>query len=226
MKNSSLTHGVTNCIINGSSTRVFKYFNGALSCFNWMVVNVWECAARECLFYFYFFSFCPFSFFPFMFCADRTETLERVAVPFTIRSRLLRSRDVELIQMTGKFGPDINKCFLPACLPGSLDFEKKENKQKKNVNVFSLGKKKKKRFVSCRLSEDAVQFCVILNEWLSILLCLCVFLRLFVFALWNFLGKLTCISDVFFCFFFLSACARHLHTRRPWVTKTLITKSV
>ena len=159
MKNSSLTHGVTNCIINGSSTRVFKYFNGALSCFNWMVANVWECAARECLFYFYFFSFCPFSFFPFMFCADRTETLERVAVPFTIRSRLLRSRDVELIQMTGKFGPDINKCFLPACLPGSLDFEKKKTNKKKMWMCFRWEKKKKKglfHVVSLRMRFSSV----------------------------------------------------------------------
>lgn len=51
-----------------------------------------------------------------------------------------------------------------------------------------------KKVVSCRLRGCGSVLCH-LNEWLSILLCLCV-LRLFVFALWIF-GKITCISDVF-----------------------------
>lgn len=115
-------------------------------------------------------------------------------LPFLSRSiETLRSRDVELFKLQEKFGLDINKCFLPACLPGSLDFEKKIIMWM----CFRWEKKKKKKVCFMSSLWGCGSVLCHLNEWLSILLCLCVFLRLFVFALWNFLGKLTCISDVF-----------------------------
>lgn len=213
MKNSSLTLGVKNCVINGSSTRVFKYFNGALSCFNWMVANVWECAARECLFFFYFVLFyfsCP--------CSVPIGLKHLNVLPFLSRSiETLRSRDVELFKLQEKFGLDINKCFLPACLPGSLDFEKKIIMWM----CFRWEKKKKKRFVSCRLSEDAVQFCVILMNDCQFC-CACVFF----FVCLYLHSEIFWENSLAYLMFFLSACTLTPSHAATLGDETLITKSV
>lgn len=212
MKNSSLTLGVKNCVINGSSTRVFKYFNGALSCFNWMVANVWECAAREC----FFLLFCPFLFFLSMFCTNRTETLECVAVPFTFDWDFKEPRR-GAIQITGKIWTRHKQMFPPRVFAREPRFWKKNN----NVNVFSLGKKKKKRFVSCRLSEDAVQFCVILMNDCQFC-CACVFF----FVCLYLHSEIFWENSLAYLMFFLSACTLTPSRAATLGDETLITKSV
>lgn len=95
----------------------------------------------------------------------------------------LRSQDMEIFQITGQF-----KIWTLQRQDLLLRvFARSSKTGISNVNVFS-GK-----VVLCCLWGCGSVLCH--NEWLSILLCLCV-LCLFVFALWIF-GKITCISDAF-----------------------------
>ena len=109
---------------------------------------------------FFNFLFCPFFFFfffLFMFCTDRTETLERVAVPFTFDWDFKEPR-CGAIQITGKIWTRHKQMFhSPRVCPGASILKKKKIIM---WMCFRWGKKKKKKglfhVVSLRMRFSSV----------------------------------------------------------------------
>lgn len=174
MKNSSLTNGLK-LYHQWQLYLCVSVFQQGTLLLNWMVANVWECAALERL------------------CLWQLRILDWNTW-MCCSSCLWDFKEPRHgnIQITGQF---------PKFWSSKTGIS--------NVNVFS-GK-----VVSCCLGGCGSVLCH-LNEWLSILLCLCV-LRLFVFALWSFfLGK----KKKSLAYLMFSVLLVHYtFTRQPWVMK-------
>lgn len=156
---------------------------------NWIVANVWECAAR----------FCSCSVPIIDSWGFRTGTLN--VLLFFMFTETLSSQDLEIPQLLYS---------LKSGLTLLVTWHKQNCST--HAHAWKLGSQMWIRFLE-RLfhvvSEDAVQFCVILMNDCQFC-CACVF---FVCLYSEFLGKITCISA------FSVRLYTTLHTQRRWVMK-------